>query len=489
MRNGLRQAAMAGGVLAIVIISMLRFIYAVDMPRTWDEVDFSLALSEFDLLAMQPHFPGYPYFILGGMIAHSVIEEPAKALAYFNVTAGLLASIPLYLIGRRFLASVQSIWMVVFIQALPFLSVNMSVPMSEGAAFSFLWWYIWAVLEAKKRGTWPFHLLASFFFSLLMGIRLSYLLFGIGLLLLWLHDWGKKRSAARTGILIGAAVLFQFIWVWALAATEGGLFPFLTLAFSFTEGHFQDWGGAISTEQQSYGQRLFTLLFYNLIWVGLCGKSWAVCFGYAVLLLLLLVKKPALRNLYKHELFLLAFAYLLWAFFAQNVEKPRHILPLPAFLIIFLFYSLKKAKILQIGYGMMAVMTGVQFATSVQWLDEQHSERHAVYQMADYLAERPPSFMIYTWEEIRVLQYLEVPYPHKRIQTFDYFLQEVRHSKYDTIFVTNHVLKGFEAQGADLDGQVEKVKTFTSNALFDPVYHEIVLYKVNLPSLKEVNAR
>ena len=223
------------------------------------------------------------------------------------------------------------------------------------------------------------------------------------------------------------------------------------------------------------------------MWIGLCGKLWVVCLGYVILLLLLFWKKPSLRNLYKHELFLLFFAYLLWAFFAQNVEKPRHILPLPAFLIIFLFYLLKKAKVLQMGYGLIAIMAGVQFVTTSQWLHEQYLEKHAVYQMADYLAERPPSFIVYTWEETRVLQYIDVPFQHKRLQTFYYFLQDIRHSKYDTIFVTNHVLKGFEAQGVNLDRQVEKVKTFTSNPLFDPVYYEVVLYKVKLPSLKEFN--
>jgi hypothetical protein len=477
MKNTFRQGA-AAAIMVIAVISVMRFIYAVNMPRTWDEVDFSLALSEFDLLAMQPHFPGYPYFILGGMLFQIGMEEPAKALAFFNITAGLLASIPLYWIGKRFLTSLQSIWMVVFIQALPLLSVNMSIPMSEGAAFSFLWWYIWALLEAKKKDRFVFHLLASFFFSVLMGIRLSYAVFGIGLFLLWRADWIKYRRAARITAFVGAAAAFQFIWIGALAATEGGFLPFFQLAWSFTAGHFGDWGGAISTEQQSIGARFMMLLFYNFFWVGLCGKSWTVCFGYLVLFLWLILKRPSLRRIYKQELFWLGVCYVLWAFFAQNVEKPRHILPLPAFFMMFIFYSLKKAGSLKIGYGMMAVITALQLVTTFQWLQEQHAERHAVYQMADYLEKQPNSLIVYTWEETRVLQYRDVPFQHKRIQTFDYFLQDIRHGKYDTIFVTNHVLKGFEAQGMDMADDVEKVTTFTSNPLFDPVYHEIVLYKI-----------
>ncbi len=59
--------------------------WASPYAATWDEVDFALALRRYDVLAMQPHFPGYPYFVLGGMAVHAFIANPAKALSILNV--------------------------------------------------------------------------------------------------------------------------------------------------------------------------------------------------------------------------------------------------------------------------------------------------------------------------------------------------------------------------------------------------------------------
>lgn len=58
----------------------IRFFYVSPFAATWDEVDFTLALKQYDILAMQPHFPGYPFFILGGMITHLFIENPVQSL-------------------------------------------------------------------------------------------------------------------------------------------------------------------------------------------------------------------------------------------------------------------------------------------------------------------------------------------------------------------------------------------------------------------------
>nr|WP_232467183.1 hypothetical protein [Anoxybacillus flavithermus] len=55
-------------IIALVVVYISCFVYASPFAATWDEVDFALALDRYDLLAMQPHFPGYPYFIFGGCL-------------------------------------------------------------------------------------------------------------------------------------------------------------------------------------------------------------------------------------------------------------------------------------------------------------------------------------------------------------------------------------------------------------------------------------
>src|SRR6476659_1907211 len=79
--------------IGIVLISIfsITFLFWTQITHvnafasTWDQVDFALALDRYDLMAMQPHFPGYPYFILGGYLIHQFIETKVALLIVFNI--------------------------------------------------------------------------------------------------------------------------------------------------------------------------------------------------------------------------------------------------------------------------------------------------------------------------------------------------------------------------------------------------------------------
>lgn len=88
---------------------LLEIYYASPYAATWDQVDFALALDRYDLLAMQPHFPGYPYFVLGGMLIHAFIDNPAKALSIFNVIALFSATIPMVFLLKKHHSTVMSL--------------------------------------------------------------------------------------------------------------------------------------------------------------------------------------------------------------------------------------------------------------------------------------------------------------------------------------------------------------------------------------------
>lgn len=110
-------------------------------------------------------------------------------------------------------------------------------------------------------------------------------------------------------------------------------------------------------------------------------------------------------------------------------------------------------------------------------MQEQKEGIPATYQLASYLQEQQQPFIVYTWEETRVMEYLHVSYEHKRFYTYEYFLQDTKYHQNDTIYVTNHLIEGFQKQGIGITDKVEQVASFHSNPLFDPVYSEIVLYE------------
>ncbi|MBP3967387.1 hypothetical protein I8J30_32475, partial [Paenibacillus sp. DLE-14] len=129
-----------------------------------------------------------------------------------------------------------------------------------------------------------------------------------------------------------------------------------------------------------------------------------------------------------------------------------------------------------------ACIIALQAVVGGSLVARQAQELPAVYQLEQGLrqlaGDNPASrFVVYTWEEMRVLQYLHSPVTNRRIETYDYFIADVQADPEATILLTDHVLKGFEAQVGSLRDCVQPVAVYRSEELFEPVYNEIRLYK------------
>jgi len=447
--------------------------WASPYAATWDEVDFALALERYDLLAMQPHFPGYPYFILGGMAVHAVIANPAKALSVLNVLVLFSAVFPLVWLLRRHVSHSSSLLAALAVFSSTYAFFAAARPMSDGAALGVFWWYMWAVERAHRQKTWKAQLLPTALFSVLMGVRLSYAPFGAALLLLWHEDWKTHRRFGRVVLSAAAAAAFQFIWVAAVARTEGGLFPFFKLGWAFVHGHFSDWGGTAAASPLPFAERVQRFLIDNFLWTGVASQNAWLLAAYAAVSAIAWraggVRLP-------RSLVVSALLYAGWALLAQNVEKPRHLLPLVHFVLFYIwgrFFAAPRTW----GLALAAAVVLLQTAVGIGLLREQAKTPPAVYQLAADLRDKRQLFVVYTWEETRVFDYLHAPFPHKDVLHFSFFLQDKENYRHATIYMTNHVVDGFRAQGADVSRYVRKVKTYRSSLLADPVYGTITLYE------------
>ncbi|HAQ07287.1 MAG TPA: hypothetical protein DCR24_07125 [Bacillus bacterium] len=448
---------------------------------SWDQVDFALALDRFDLRAMQPHFPGYPYFILGGLFARAVINDPGQSLVFFNIVFYLSAVVPVYLLAHRLVPKLSAVAVTaaVYTASYPLLIVNQ--PMSEGAALAAFWWYLWSLSAAKERQSGKWIVLTLFLFSVLMGIRLSYIAAGIGLLYLLFEKW-RKNQISLPGIvsylLIGIG--FQLIWVGALIITEGGIANFFELAFGFTGGHFQEWGGTAASSDLSIFSRINIFLFTNIFWWGIFSRTPVLMVIYIVIGILLFVsanKSKQFKNPAFTLIALMLAAYGSWALFAQNIDKPRHILPVALLLLFMTLTFVLQWNKGKNGIWLVMLLIIVQAFTSANLIRAQANDRPAVYQLARFMDQQLEGFVLYTWEETRVLEYIQVPFPHKRVYSYSVFHHDQAFYEGKTIYLTDRVVEGFRSQGIKLEGNIEKVKAFHSGKIFDPVYHEITLYK------------
>lgn len=444
---------------------------------TWDQVDYSLALERYDILAMQPHFPGYPYFILGGMFIHRFMENPTASLTVFNILFYFSAVFPMYKLARGYLSKPLSYLTVAVIYSSAYILVTVNQPMSEGAGLAALWWYFWSIERAVRKNGRRIDWLPLIFFSILLGIRLSYLPFGIGLVYLFWRKWSQKIYTLKTlCIQFVWAILFQLVWLGGLVFSEGSITGFVKLSLAFTSGHFNDWGNTAISEDQSIITRGFILLFKNIFWHGVSSVS---VFIAILITLLLLLSLPYIKWSVKNLTlaYILAFSYCIWALLAQNIEKPRHIVPIALFILFILLVTLLKKNLHPILPVICVILLLANSLVSLQMINTQAAQLPATYQLAQYAHQMDKNSILYTWEETRVLEYLDVPIPNKRVMTYEVFLHDMNYYKNNHIYLTNKVVEGFLEQKIDLSGKIRKVKTFQSSPIYDPVYNEITLYE------------
>ncbi len=450
---------------------------------TWDQVDFALALDRYDLMAMQPHFPGYPYFILGGYFIHQFVENEAASLTVFSILFYLSALFPLYKLARNYVSRSYSLWITSIIYSSTYILIIVNQPVSEGAALAALWWYFWSIQVAMKNMGIVINSLPSFFLSILLGIRLSYIPLAIGLLFLFYKKWKNKLITNKqiVGYLIWT-VMCQFIWIAALVFSEGSLKGFVKLSLAFTSGHFNDWGNTAVTSDVSILERIKILVFDNVLWTGISIQTilLSVLYGLLFSLFILLFKWSNLKTDFSQQLAcIMGICYLIWAIIAQNIDKPRHILPLVILLLFIVLTNVLKKIRHSVIYILCSLILVSQTYYSFMLIKQQANELPATYQLAHYLQSFDQSAIVYAWEETRTLQYMNSTISYKKIQTYEVFLHDISYYPKRKILITNKVVEGFKAQGINLTGKINKIKEFHSNPIYDPLYNDIVLYEWN----------
>lgn len=107
-------------VIAVALLcAATRFLAAARSLWEWDEAQFVLALSDFDVTLHQPHPPGFPLFIAAGKAVALVTGDPFRSLQALSLAAGCLLFPAAFLfareLGLRFSTSVASAALLAFL--------------------------------------------------------------------------------------------------------------------------------------------------------------------------------------------------------------------------------------------------------------------------------------------------------------------------------------------------------------------------------------
>ncbi|WP_143815298.1 hypothetical protein [Longibacter salinarum] len=305
-----------------------------------DSLRFALSVAnEYDVAAMQPHFPGYPVFWAVVKPLYVVLGSFSTAFSVVGglATAGIIAA--LLFLWKKPLVSTEGaiVAAIVAFNPLIWLMGNRYMPDLLGtacamAAFALLLRSLTSD-DGVNRGLALFGVILT---GWLAGLRLSYLpLLSIPVLVV-LWRLFAARQMATLGRIILAGVVSVAVWLIPMII-DTGWSELVQVASAQTTGHFTEFGGTVQTESDM-GRRI--VRFVRGVWADGLGAWWpgrhplTLAVSAGALGLGALGLRQLLRENVWHRTDVWVgaagmLAYAVWVFFFQNViHKSRHILPL-----------------------------------------------------------------------------------------------------------------------------------------------------------------
>ena len=352
-----------------------------------DSLRFALSLHEFNILKLQPHFPGYPVFI---GIAKGLYFITKSMGITFSIIGGLSLFVLIIFTLKLFylkLNSVQGLLCTSLLFLNPFfwLMSNRYMPDLMGLCISIASLNFLITSANRLR----FLLIGFFLVGILCGTRLSYVPL-LSLPFIYHIYKDSNRHYLFFSFFFGCLIwLIPFVWI-------TGLDSLYIAAFKQTVGHFYDFGGTAITDGV-WHHRIVSMI--RSIWAdGLggfwFGRSWQTLFltgpmTYFFYNSVIILKN---KNLNQHQILIVGslFIYILWVFFFQNIiHKSRHIMPLIGFSIILLNLGINKVREKNSLRGNILtgiLLLGIFNVTLV--LTAQHQKPNAISSIKDSIIEK-----------------------------------------------------------------------------------------------------
>ena len=350
-------------------IDSLRFAYSI--------------IDEYNLLKLQPHFPGYAIFCFIANLLYHIIGNMGIT---FSIIGGISIFIIIYFSLKLINFDIYSkegivTALLIFFNPLFWLMSNRYMPDLLGLAFFIIAFYFLSYKDNKNI------YIGTFFIGILAGIRISYLpLLLIPLIVIFINN--KNKLLITLSLICGVIIwLLPMIYI-------TGTNNLLIMALKHTAGHFTEYGGTVLTESDWIIRLKY---FIHTFWADGLGGYWEHRSFLTILLSILLIPlfiysakyiKSILNN---HpiimSLLLSTFIYFIWIFLFQNIiYKSRHIMPIVLVLIIIFSLIIKFHLINKIKFyktyliSLIIIMSIITINLSIQ-----HKEPTAIYKVSQYL--------------------------------------------------------------------------------------------------------
>ena len=342
-----------GGVFVfILIVQYWNTIHYIEDP---DSLRFALGVQNFRPGDGIPHFPLYPVFIY-------LLKIPYLILGKFSYAFSLVNALALFGLFYYCLKWTKNYYLSIIVLLLPihWIMAGRYMPDLPGVTIVLGLYYS---LTKEKRLT------CAVLSILLIGVRLSYFpfLIPIGIYLIQKKAWKEIFiSILSLVVLLSSLLLFA------------DLKDLLEVALKQTDGHFNDFGGAYTSESHGVLERL------QFFWQRILNDG--LSFGFSLslpvgILLYVLFSKSRLKE---NKYFIIGLLlYAVWILFFQNiVYKFRHVLPLiSGVVIVFGFVSSRWSKWIFIPLIILLMYWDVKVI-------KEHQKPSSIAQLSEFLVNK-----------------------------------------------------------------------------------------------------
>ena len=389
-----------------------------------DSIDFALGLHDYDLSLLQPHFPGYPVYMVASSLFFKLSHQDVWSLVMPGVLFGSITMYPLSLLTRQLFSERVAILTAVLYLINPLCWLQAERPTSDAMGLFFVisaTYFLYCVFKLKVLRLPPskaaeeaditlttrciskrygclsdrnYLFLGSLFLGFGLGVRLSYFPF----IALWmgvlLYLAIQKMHFFKEVILYGLMGFVIGVCVWFLPQISYmGIHSFWEYGLSFSRGHFTDWGGSVIT----FGGLDRVTCLVKSIWVYGLGGWWNDA-SFLRLTASLIMIASFLYSFKRRQfdrrgffLGLYVIPYMIWVILGQNVMNPRHILPIIPVALMLIAYGLCKVYE-EINKGISIILT-VAFVVSMSVISvklvlQYHSDVPAPIQLIQFIEKQ-----------------------------------------------------------------------------------------------------
>ena len=379
--------------LLFLFCVLTRIITSIHYIEDIDSLRFAYSIvDEYNILKLQPHFPGYAVFCFIANILYAIVGNMGLT---FSIIGGISTFVIIYyslkLLEIRLNSKIGLFTtLFIFFNPMFWLMSNRYMPDFMGLSVLIASFYFLCQKNNKEI------LIGCFGIGLLAGIRISYMpILLIPIIIVFINSNNK--------LLVFSTISFGII-IWFLPMIlMTGLENLYNMALKHTSGHFTEYGGTIITETNWIIRLQY---FFHTLWSDGLGGYWINRSPITALLSILLfpliilfiknIKSIIIDNSNIRILFLSIIVYIIWILLFQNIiYKSRHIMPLVLLLLILFSIIFKNHFLIynNIKYIYMLSIIIITSYISIN-LSLQHKEPTAIKKVSQFLSEKEKPMLI-----------------------------------------------------------------------------------------------